>query len=871
MMLSIVKDNCISEINIEHAVVLHQAGRIDEACRIYECILDVDPTNADALHLLGLVFYGRGETERAVCLIRSAIEEKPDISNFYRNLGAVLEAQGKQEEALAAYDQAVRIDPYCAGAHYGRGNMMTRLTRLADACEAYRQAIEIAPDYAEAHNSLGVALEQQGFLPDALAAYDRAVEIDCAHPGAHNNRGSVLVKLGRVSEGISAYEAAINIDTNFELAHLNRARALRTCGRNAEALAGYRQALAIRRDLPEVHFEHATLLAEVGRHNDALAAYDELLILDPHSAAAHNNRGTILRDQGHVDEALAAFRQALRCDPRFPAAHLNQGNIYMQMGRLDHALAAYDCALLNDPEFAAAHFGRGNLFREQGKLDDAIVAYNRAVTCDPNLCDANNNLGVVLLSLGRVGEALAAFGRAISVDPDHAAAHANRANALTDRGQFTEATLSFEAALRLDPGLRENHSNYLNCLNYDPTRSDAELLEAHRHWGERHGNPAALARVHDNDQDPGRPLRIGFVSADLGRHPVGYLVQPLMEAADPDAIRFYCYSGRPVEDDLSDRLRAQAQTWRQTLPLSDGELAAAIEADRIDILIDLAGHTASNRLGCFALRPAPVQVHWAGYAYTTGLPAVDYALWDAVHVPEGADRWFTETVVRLPVRWCYAPPEYAPDVAAPPVMTSGHVTLGSFNNLTKLVPEVVDAWSQILAVLPDARLLLSWRTLVDTEQRARIHALFAAHGIEPKRIELSQGAATHAGVLGQYGRVDIALDPFPYSGGLTTLEALWMGVPVVTLPASRPVSRQSASLLSALGRNEWIAKDRDDYVRLVLDLAADPRRLADLRRDQRPRMAASPLCDAPRFARSFEAAVREMWLTWCQSAPRRAG
>jgi protein O-GlcNAc transferase len=240
-------------------------------------------------------------------------------------------------------------------------------------------------------------------------------------------------------------------------------------------------------------------------------------------------------------------------------------------------------------------------------------------------------------------------------------------------------------------------------------------------------------------------------------------------------------------------------------------------------------------------------------------------------VPDGAECWFTEKVVRLPVRWCYAPPEYAPDVIAPPVMSSGHVTFGSFNNLTKLSPEVVDAWSHILAEIAGSRLMLSWRTLADADERDRVRGLFAARGVSPERIELTQGAATHAGVLGQYGRVDIALDPFPYSGGLTTLEALWMGVPVVTLPASRPVSRQTASLLGALGRTEWIAKERDDYVRLVLDLAADPRRLADLRRDQRPRMAASPLCDAFRFARSFEAAVREMWRTWCASAPRPLG
>jgi protein O-GlcNAc transferase len=281
------------------------------------------------------------------------------------------------------------------------------------------------------------------------------------------------------------------------------------------------------------------------------------------------------------------------------------------------------------------------------RRSSAWIAYR------PALGNAHNNLGTMLQAMGRSGEALAAFDRALKINGNHAAAHANRGNVLMDQGRFQEAASAFERALDLDPSLTENHSNYLSCLNYDPTRTDEELLAAHRSWGARHGRPECLTRQHASDRDPERRLRVGLVSADLGRHPVGYLVQPLMAAADPGAIVFYCYSGRLIEDDLSESLRSRARAWRRTNRLSDTELAHAIRADGIDILIDLAGHTAGNRLGCFALKPAPVQVHWAGYAYTTGLAAIDYALWDAVHVPDGGERWFTETVVRLPVRWCY--------------------------------------------------------------------------------------------------------------------------------------------------------------------------------------------------------------------------
>jgi protein O-GlcNAc transferase len=313
---------------------------------------------------------------------------------------------------------------------------------------------------------------------------------------------------------------------------------------------------------------------------------------------------------------------------------------------------------------------------------------------------------------------------------------------------------------------------------------------------------------------------------------------------------------------MTEGFKAYASAWRSTLGVSDMDLAQSIRADGIDILIDLSGHTAGNRLGCFALRPAPVQIHWAGYCHS--VPSMDYSFWDPIQVREGNERWFLEPVVRLPeLRWCYGPPGYAPDVTEPPAVHRGYITFGSFNNLAKVNAGVIDLWARVLQEVPDSRLLLSWPTLGDAHERERLSSLFTARGIPVERLELRRGAASHAGVLGEYGDVDIALDPFPFSGCLTTCEALWMGVPVITLPRTRPVSRQSQAFVTALGRTEWVAQDQDDYVRIAIDLASDPVKLATLRRDQRPRMAASPACDGQRFARHFEAALRSIWQGWC--------
>ncbi|MBV9408005.1 MAG: tetratricopeptide repeat protein, partial [Candidatus Eremiobacteraeota bacterium] len=478
---------------------------------------------------------------------------------------------------------------------------------------------------------------------------------------------------------------------------------------------------------------------------------------------------------------------------------------------------------------------------------------------------AHNNVANTLMEVGRLDAALASYDKAIALAPEFIPAHYNRGVALRGQSRFAEAAVSFERALALKPDYAEVRSNLLVLLNYDPTIDDAGLLAAHRDY-DRHvtGPLAAAARPHVNDRAPDRPLRVGYVSGDFARHPGGYFIAAVLAAHDRGAVEAYCYSGRAIEDDLTAQIRGHAAAWRSTIGVRDDDLAAQIRDDKIDILVDLSGHTAGNRLPVFGRKPAPVQVAWLGYFNTTGVAAIDYVLMDAATVPPGAEQWFSERVVRLPDgRFCYAPPDFAPPVAPLPAASRGQVAFGSFNNLSKVTPEVIALWSGVLGAVPGSRLVLKWKSLADAAECARLRQAFAAHGIDPGRLDL-RGRSPHAEMLAEYGDVDIALDPFPFCGGLTSCEALWMGVPIFTLPGSRAVSRQTLGFLAQIGLAELSAETPERYVEIAAGLAGDLDRLATLRGGLRDRMASSPLCDGARFARGLEAAYRAMWRDWCQ-------
>jgi predicted O-linked N-acetylglucosamine transferase (SPINDLY family) len=484
---------------------------------------------------------------------------------------------------------------------------------------------------------------------------------------------------------------------------------------------------------------------------------------------------------------------------------------------------------------------------------------------DPACAEAHQNLGRAFQDLGRLDEALACYRRALEVRPGFAEAHANLGNALKDQGDLDAAILCYRRALELKPDFAAAHSNLIYAMHLCPGQTAQSIYAEYRQWNEQHAQPLAESiRSHPNDRSPDRRLRIGYVSPDLRQHPVGRFLLPLLAAHDHQAVEVFCYSSVRFPDAVTDQCRAGADVWRDVLPLSDEQVADAVRADRIDILVDLTMHMAGSRLLAFARKPAPVQVAYLAYCGTTGLAAMDYRFTDPYFDPPDGDRQpYSERSVWLPdTYWCYQPTTRTPLLERLPALKTGHITFGCLNNFCKVSEPTLDVWSRLLRTVRDSQLVLHAHA---GSHRNRARDLFARQGVSPERVEFV-GLLPLDEHFRTYQRIDIALDPFPCGGGTTTCDALWMGVPVVTRVGQTAVGRAGLSILSNLGLPELAARDADGYVRIAAQLAGDLPRLAERRATLRERMQRSPLMDAPRFARNVEAAYHEMWRRWCGGA-----
>jgi predicted O-linked N-acetylglucosamine transferase (SPINDLY family) len=608
----------------------------------------------------------------------------------------------------------------------------------------------------------------------------------------------------------------------------------------------------------------AQLLAN-GRPDEAAQIYAALLAAHPTNASLHFNLACALQGIGRQGEAIAHYLAALQIQPALVSAANNLGNAFMAMGRQDDAATYFRLALASDPNHPNALVCLGGILLETGRDGEALELLERAVQHHPGNFNARVLLVQACDRADRRDEADLHLAKAAELKPDDANVRNNVGTRLLSAGRTAEAVREIERAVALDPTAAMLHSNLILSRLYLPNLTATDHLAEARTWNDRHGKPR-LGRLPPlaNDRDPERPLRIGYVSADFYRHPVGFFMNGPLAHHDRAKFNIHCYSsGRP--DAYTEQLRHKGDIWRDVRRASDDDLARAIRQDGIDILVDLAGHTAANRLTVFAMRAAPVQIVGGGHTGTTGLGAIDYLISDSFETPEGYERFYSETLLRMPHDYvCYTPPAYAPAINNLPAMADGTVTFCCYNNIAKLNEEVADVWVEILNQVPGSRLKIEARPLRQAAIADRLRALFTARGIDGNRILLG-GGAPHEAFLDFYLQADIALDPLPYSGGLTTLESLWMGVPVVTLPGEGFAARHSLSHLSNLGHPELAAKDRTDYIRIAVGLAQDRTRLAELRRSLRPRMAASPLTDTIGYTRALERTYRDVWRKWCEA------
>lgn len=614
-------------------------------------------------------------------------------------------------------------------------------------------------------------------------------------------------------------------------------------------------------------FNRAVQLQHAGRFAEAEPLYGQILAVDPGHAEAFHMLGLLAHQLGNPTKAIELVGRAVALRPDFIGAQSNLGNLYQEVGQLDESVACYWEALTREPTSAEIFSNLGAALYKQGKIDEAVMAYQQSVRLLPDYAEAYTNLAIALWSQGKLAEAATQCQKAIALKPNHVEAYSHMAVILKHQGRLEDAVACYREALRLRPYNIQAHSNLLFALHNCAGITAAALASVHEEFERLYTAPLRASwQPHANRRDPARKLRLGFVSADLASHPVGYFLIRLVDNSDPREAEIICYSNRAQLDDMSRRFQQGVFAWRDILPYNDAQLAELIRADEIDILFDLSGHTAGHRLLTFARKPAPIQISWAGYVGTTGLAAMDYVLADRFQAPPGAEQHYREQILRLPDDYiCYDPPDYAPPVGPLPALSSGYVTFGSFNNQAKLTPQMIRLWADILRRVPHSRLLMKYRGMNDPTVAGRLSELFASAGIDGGRLEFL-GSSPHADLLAAYNRVDIGLDPFPYSGGLTTCEALWMGVPVVTCPGETFASRHALSHLSNAGLTETIARDFNEYAAIATALANDLPRLTAIRARLRDQMAASPLCDGPRFARNLMQALRDVWRAYCGAA-----
>ena len=564
----------------------------------------------------------------------------------------------------------------------------------------------------------------------------------------------------------------------------------------------------------------------------------------------------ILLRKGMQDEAREVLRQTAREEPSCAGALYLLAVLRGGDGCPGEAADLLQQVLLLDPGDAKSLNALGVALQELGRAEEACTRYREALAREPRSEQARVNLALLLKREGRLSDSERVLAEGIALDQGSVWLRYNLANVLHHQGRSLDATAAYREVLRLDPEHLDARQNLLFALHYSPQFSDRQIFAEHLRAARRRPFrplPSPCAKLRSRR---GGRIRIGYLSPDFREHAVASFIEPVLKKHDRERFEIFCYANVSRPDRTTERLKGMSVEWRDIFGVTDEDAAGMIEADGIDILIDLAGHTSGNRLPLLARRPAPLQLTWIGYPDTTGLAAIDYRITDRLADPPGRERYHSERLIRLPRSFsCYLPPEDAPDLAPPPCGESGRITFGSFNNLSKVTPEVIELWSRVLHAVPGSRFLIKGRPLADREVSGRIRGLFESFGIEPGRIEISGGEPSMREHLAQYRRVDVALDTFPYNGTTTTCEALWMGVPVVTLSGTRHASRTGASILANCGLSDLIATDGDGYLEIARRVAGDVERLRDFREGARERLARSPLLDAAGLTRELEAAL----------------
>jgi protein O-GlcNAc transferase len=888
---------------LSKAIELREMGRYQDAQDWLTKFLEAEQTDAEGWSLLSQLFLLDKKDAQAEKALATAILINPNLSSIYRNQARLLLKSSKPTDALlraqAAYEQSTD-DPEswvvlaaCLGANQ----------RDLEALTLIEGAIKARPNYAEAFASRAMIRLRVKNTFGAIEDLEKAGALKPHLTQIWELLGSLRYQNNNLSGAIEALKKAQSLEPDNVKHMINLGEFLRQDQRIEEAIVILEQATEKEPENANAWINLGTALQQGNKIESAQVAYKKALAIHPNSAEIYNNLGSIAKDTKDWESARKYFEQAIAIRSDFAEAHYGLGNSLRQLGRLQGAVTSYKNAVTIKPDFAEAHSNLGSTLQELGRLEDAEASYKKALEIYPDSAEISSNLGAIANTTKDWKSALKYFELAIAIKPDYAEAHSNLGNTLKALGRLADAKTSYKKAISIKPDLASALQNYSTLLAYTsnykdlrkfsddaliysklnfikpvelykiwenrlftwiyhPDLSAEEICDEHKRWGSQYAHLGQAGFV-DQNSTLNRRLRIGYVSPDFRGHSCRFYFEPLFASHDHTRFELFAYANVVHEDEHTQRFKSYFDHWHNILGVSDEAAAEQIREDKIDILVDGCGHMMDTRLTVFAHKPAPIQVTWLGAAWTTGLPQMDYVLFDPYMGPEGTAA--SEQVMRLPRTWCvYRPGERAinASVKTSPAVSNGYITFGYSGRTERLNHRVFHTWGRILKRLPQARLILDFKPFNDPKTQAYYREFLQTHGVDTSRVIMRNSENVFEG----HGDIDILLDSFPHSGGTMLFDAVWMSVPVITLASARPVGRVGTSLMTNLGLPEWVAKDEQEYEDKAVAFAQDIPALASLRSGMRARMLASPVMDEKGFAQDMEAAFETMWATWVASS-----
>lgn len=790
---------------VQQGLQFHQQGNLQQAIAHYQDVLNRNPEHPQALGLMGILAYQMKNYPLAEKLLTMSLARAPKNVDALMNLASVYHATGRLEEAERQFQQVIKLSAASPELWFNYGNLSTAQNQHEKAVEHFKRALQLRPEWAPAHMHLGLAYKALGNMDEARQALLRAIELSP--------------------------------------------------------------------DNAEFTFNLAGILSQLGEHEKAIA-YFQALLADParqDKAPLHNNFSLVYSNSRAWDEAIHHARKALEIEPENATYVTTLANAVLFKARVmgsDTAEAEqlYRRAVELRPDSPQWMFNLATFYLDRRRKEEAETTFRKAIALGPQEDGAYINLAVLMYNQGNYAEAETLLNTALTLFPNSKNApsvYLNLGNIYKDSGRHDQALNAYKQALALQPNWALAHSNYLFAMHYDPEATPFDIRRETLAWAARHTDAVPARTQHSNDRHPDRRLKIGYVSADFRHHPVTTYFEPVLASHNKSKVEVYCYNANNSVDEVTTRLQGYANHWRDISALTDDEAADIITKDTIDILIDLSGHTAGNRLQLFARKPAPIQATWIGYFNTTGVKTIDYYITDKFLLPPEDEWQYTEKPLRLPhTAAMYKLREDTIPINPLPALTRGYITFGSFNALPKLTPAVMALWAEILKQVPSSKLYLKNKSFGEESVRNEFTSRFAAHGIGADRLQYS-GFSPIQEYLAEYNEIDIALDPFPYNAATTAIDTLWMGIPMVSLKGDRLVSHIGESMLGVVGLSDLVAADPASYVAKAVDLAHDLDRVSTLRQTLRPTLEASPMTNPVQFTQGLEEALRSVWKEWC--------